>query len=157
MEKLDISIERVMEILREETPLGRHANIYIALVRERFDTIRLMREKKFNFVQICRAFVNARLLPEDADARYLRQAFKRELGKREKKGSSAALINANLKQIPRQLAAKPEKSAHIRKMEEIQPVSTVPNDRKYVRPGLQVNPDNTFVIRPIDPDDLPDI
>jgi hypothetical protein len=36
-------------------------------------------------------------------------------------------------------------------------VSSAPVKAKSGKPGLQINPDNTFRIAPVDPDDLPDV
>lgn len=110
MGKSDEAAGGLREILAEESPLHRHEeNAYIGAVREHFTEIRALRKDGYSFIQICRALVRDKKLPEDAKVRYFRQAFRREYRRLEKEGTLAALLNGTSRQTPKKSVVSPEK------------------------------------------------
>ncbi len=102
--------QSLREALIGEHPLQRsEKNIYIAAVREHFTEILFLRKEGFSFVQICRALVKNKKLPEDMKVRCLQQAFRRELIKQEREGFLMAFLNDASKLAAKKLVEKPEK------------------------------------------------
>jgi len=113
MEKSDAG-SHLGEILKEEPPLHKHErNVYIDPVREHFAEIHTLRKKGYGFIQICRALIKDAKLPEDANVRYLRQAFHRECRKQERDGVITASLNGSPKQVTKKVTEKPMKKETI--------------------------------------------
>ena len=78
MEEANEGIERVIQKLRNEVPLRKcDAMIYAARAREYCKEIQRMRNDGFSYLQICRAFEEERLLPENSNVDSFRQACRR--------------------------------------------------------------------------------
>lgn len=86
MEEANEGIKRVIQKLRDEVPLRKcDAMIYAARAREYCQEIQRMRNDGFSYLQICRAFEEERLLPENSKADSFRQACRRAFIKQGKR------------------------------------------------------------------------
>jgi hypothetical protein len=127
-----------------------------------FDEINALREERNGLALIAEGFAAVGMLPQDPDPSALGRALKREEARRERiktrkqvsNASGTAEINLGANPSGGGAAESPAilKRLQCREDVEIMKIPTAP-----VSEGLQLNPDNTFVIRPIDPNDLPDI
>jgi hypothetical protein len=125
---------------------------YARAVYAYFPEIQGLMEEGFTLATICKFLVKKGVLPAGADTHSFCRAFRREKARRERakpkerkmKGGTANKDNAT----------KSATASNAR----LEPVNLPPQPPAPVNPEgrLQVNPDNTFVIRPIDPSLLPD-
>ena len=110
MEINDEKIKSLREALIGEHPLQRsEKNIYTAAVREYFTEILFLRKDGFSFVQICKALVKNKKLPENMKSRCFQQAFRRERLKQEREGFLMASLNDASKLAEKKIVEKPEK------------------------------------------------
>lgn len=131
------------EIRATEIPGKRGGDFFYArVVHSYFDEIEKLKSEGFSLATICNFLEKKGVLPPDSDPYSFRRAFRRKLARKSK--------------ISKEEGIKPKEK--VPKHEpKIPVVSTQPTQSKNVRAGTQINPDNTFNITPVDPDDLPDI
>ena len=125
-----------------------------------FSDIERLKAEGFTLTTICKFLEKKGVLPTGSDPRSFRQAFRRESDRRKqvilKEESVYGTSTKGMKL--KETASKHElsgASANKTKQESGNPVISVKLQNSKI--GPQTNPDNTFKIAPIDPDDLPDI
>jgi DNA-binding transcriptional MerR regulator len=142
------------DIRETETP-GRRGGVshYARAVYACFDEIRVLTSEGFTLATICDFLKKKGILPAGADARSFCRAFRRERMRREqaekrknakKKGAAK---NDGAVKLAGETSAKQE------------PGASAPQHQATVKPDdgrLRLEPGNTFKIKPINPNDLPD-
>ena len=102
MEQTKTDIERVMDRLHEEGCRSKSGTkVFAVIAREYSLQIQTMREEGYSYIEICHAFEKENLLPEKSNIESFRQACRRQLSRKAKKGRH---LNAAKK-----LVEKPEK------------------------------------------------
>ena len=168
--------ERAAEIMRAVEHIRARAspvrnNILFSYARTAhtsFEEVEALRLEGYSFITISQEFAVRGLLPQDADPYSFSRAFRREAAKRQRLYGSkdAKKETQSAGNDTRETVAKPAKNDSKPDVKQPQrqeksndfPASPATvKEKKSFRAGLQVNPDNTFVIRPIDPNDLPEI
>lgn len=155
-EKSDKRLDILTEIRETEMPgRGGDAFPYAQIIYEYYAEIEELVGEGFALVTICRYFQKKGVLSSDADVHSFRRAFRRENLRRKRGGKSN---ESKRKSSPekKETAKQQEEKSHVSKAKEQKGIP-VPQSTAKASAALQVHPDNTFVIRPIDPDDLPDI
>ena len=139
------------DIRATETPGKRGGEFFYAqVIYGYFDEIEKLKAEGFTMTTICKFLEKKGALPTNSDPRSFRRGFRREAARRQRTTSREVNVSGTAKK-----GIKPRISeASVKQRAEI-PV--IPTKAKNDRSGLQVNPDNTFTIAPIDPDDLPDM
>ena len=131
---------------------------YAKTVITSFEEIQLLRLKGVRFDKICKLFEESGLLPENANIHSLRQAFAREKARRGLIGSHKAQETkkrvTEIKDLGTQ-SGKEERKEIRKPVPRTSGIVSIP--KKAVENGAGVKPNNTFTIRPIDPEDLPEI
>jgi DNA-binding transcriptional MerR regulator len=107
-----------------------------------FDEILELRADGFSLATVCKVLEARGVLPEGADRRSFCRAVRKESARRER----AERLRMG------------DTGRRAEKRERTEPSTARSSiDCGESGAGLRINPDNTFTIRPIDPDDLPDI
>ena len=140
--------------IRETESPGRRGGVshYAGTVYACFAEIQNLTAEGFTLSTICRFLEKKGILPAGADARSFCRAFRREKTRRERitkrKGKNAkeALVK-NGHAVKSTEASNAKQETGMAAMQTQQPVKH--------NGGFQVNPDNTFEIKPIDFDGLP--
>jgi hypothetical protein len=151
----------LLEEIREmETPGKRGGEfVYAQAVYGCFSEIEKLKAEGFTLTTICRFLERKEILPAGSDPRSFCRAFRRrrEADRRKQAILKEGNISGTEKETtkPKENAPKREISGTNAKQEP--EASFAPARPKNRKPGLQINPDNTFRIAPIDPDDLPDV
>ena len=146
------------EIRLTETPGKRGGEFFYAqVVYAHFSEIEKLKTEGFTLATIYKFLEKKEVLPIDSDTHSFRRAFRREIARRQRVVLKEENANSKTKKTinTRENISKQELSRISEKQEP--EVSFTPVKARSGRPGLQVNPDNTFRMKPIDPDDLPDI
>ena len=85
MNDLEALSERIDAVMGHETPLRpQGGRAYSSAAREFFGKIKALRGRGFSFIQICGAFEKAGALPRNSNPYSFRQAFLRELSRRDR-------------------------------------------------------------------------
>ena len=126
---------------------------YARAIYAYFDEIKKLKAEGFTLTTICNFLEKKGALPTDSDPRSFRRAFRREAVRRQKTILKEENINDTAKKGIKAKANIPKDEGAKQKPE----VPVIPVKPKNKRSGPQINPDNTFNITPVDPDDLPDI
>ena len=154
-EKSDKRLDILTEIRETEMPgRGGAASPYAQIIYEYYAEIEELVGEGFAMVAICRYFQKKGVLASDADVHSFRRAFRRENLRRKRAGKSNESKRKSSSEKKEAVKQQEEKS-HVPKAKEQKEIP-VPQPTAKASTALQVNPDNTFAIRPIDPDDLPD-
>ena len=129
---------------------------YAKTVVASFEEIQSLRTKGVRFDKICKLFETTGLLPENANIHSLRQAFAREKAKRSKIGGHEAQETKKRVEVENGVRSREKETTKFHSpAPRTSGVLSVPNRSVGTGAGLEVKPDNTFTIKPIDPDDLP--
>jgi hypothetical protein len=141
--------------IRETELPGRRGGTshYARTVRACFEEIQCLIAEGFTMFTICKFLEKRDALPPGADTRSFCRAYNRERLRRER-SAKPKRTRAKEASAKNENAAKPAVASE-REKEPCPPSQQYQTSVKP-RDGLRVNPDNTFVIQPIDPDDLPD-
>jgi hypothetical protein len=145
----------VLADIRETELPGRRGGVfhYARAVYACFAEIQNLISEGFTLSTICKFLERKGILPPGADVRSFCRAFRREKTRRER---SAKRKSKNAKEalVKNDNAVKLTETNNAKRETGTPDIQTQPT----VKPGgrLQVNPDNTFVIKPIDFDGLPD-
>lgn len=148
--RLDI----LADIRKTASPGRRGGNSpYAQAMYDYYAEIVELQSEGFTMATICKYLESKSALPNGADEHSFRRAFRREADrrKRTRKHKETRRKDAPETKMPTNTTSA---SAAPAIKANLFPQVTAP-----IKPvaGLRVNPDNTFAIRPIDPDDLPDI
>jgi hypothetical protein len=144
------------EVRKTETPGKRGVFAYAGAIYRYFEDIRELKAEGFSLVTICKFLAEKGILPINYDTHSFRRAFQREAARRRRvENSKGGVRRAAIKNVSTGNAAKREIPAIGAEQEPRD--SSIPPEPLAGKAGVQINPDNTFTIRPIDPDDLPDI
>jgi DNA-binding transcriptional MerR regulator len=137
---------KVFADIREmESPGRQNATaIYAQTMYAHFEEIQKLRAEGFTLATICKFLEKKGLLPAGCDIHSFRRAFRRETDRRKRTEKGKTKVYESMKNNAAQ-----HTTMNARREPD-------PAPEKF-KAGLQVNPDNTFRIRPIDRDDLPDI
>ena len=144
---------------------GNSRRKYAETVHAAFDEIKALREERVGLSMIAKGFESEGMLPRNPDPNALGRALKREERRRTARqasntGNEMKSELDTAKRLPRESAQMVTKrepfSAGLGNGKENQ-IRAVSGKTSLHKTGLQINPDNTFTIRPIDPDDLPEI
>jgi DNA-binding transcriptional MerR regulator len=155
----------LLEGIREtETPGKRGSEfVYAQAVYGCFGEIEELKAEGFTLATICKYLESKGVLPAGSDPRSFCRAFRRrrEAARREQATLKERNKEMNISDTTKKTVTSKENTSK-REISEASvrqepKVSFVPAKPKSGKPGLQINPDNTFNIAPIDPDDLPDI
>lgn len=155
-------VKRAVEWIRARASPdnGNSRRRYAETVHSAFDEIKALREQRIGLSVIAKGFESEGMLPQNPDPNALGRALKREERRRAARqasnyGNVARKESDARKPFVRELAQMDTKR---------EPFSASSEDGKEIqicavsgKAGLQINPDNTFTIRPIDLDDLPEI
>jgi hypothetical protein len=169
-------VKRAVEWIKTQTPpdSGNFCRKYAETARAAFDEIKALREEGIGLLAIAKGFESEGMLPQNPDPSTLGRALKREERKRARMASAKWAPNAGNEMESGSDATKPLAAKLLPcgsaqkgvKRELFSPelengkgskTLSIPAKTGIHKTGLQINPDNTFTIRPIDPDDLPDI
>jgi hypothetical protein len=83
--------EAVTRLIDEENATGDpKADSYSRTVFLAFEKIRALRERRISLARICRSFEISGMLPENANPHSFRQAYAREMARRNKSGNETA-------------------------------------------------------------------
>ena len=144
----------VGDIRKTESP-GRKTDTfsYAKAIYTYYEEIEQLTAEKFTMTTICKYLEGKGALPNDADVHNFRRAFRRERARREK------LAMAQKKKSRKSVSKtkSPATSIPLANAEERKIAPVRKQAAKETGAGVRINPDNTFRIKPIDPDDLPDI
>ena len=162
----ELENERIEEFLKNETPLRKkEGQIYSSTAKKFFSKIKTLRGRGFSFFQICEAFEKAGFLPEKPNPYSFRQAFVRESARQDRADELLREIKNDLGvEKKEKIQSEAHVMSHLKKTTETH--SPAPRTSGLLSTmsravgngtGLEVKPDNTFTIRPIDPGDLPEI
>jgi hypothetical protein len=141
--------------IRETEQPGRRggAFYYARSVYACFAEIQGLVSEGFTLTTICKYLEGKGVLPAGADARSFCRAYRRERSRRERpvrqkktKTREVSVKNDSMTKFTETTSTKQEPGTTGKQT----PLPIEP------RGGLRLNPDNTFEIEPIDPDDLPD-
>ena len=146
------------EIRTTETPGKRGGeSFYAQAIYSHFGEIKKLKTEGFTLATICKFLGKKGVLPMNSDPNSFRRAFRREIVRRQRTSLKEINVNDTTKKNIKtgENIQKHEISRTNGKQES--EVSFIPVKKKSGKSGLQVNPDNTFKITPVDPDDLPDI
>lgn len=149
----------LLEEIRETEIPGKRGGefVYAQAVYGCFSEIEKLKAEGFTLTTICRFLEKKEMLPAGSDPRSFCRAFRRRREALRRK--QAALKEGNIggatkrTMKPKENSPKGEISETSAKQEP--EVSFAPVKPKSRKPGLQINPDNTFEITPLDPEDLP--
>jgi hypothetical protein len=150
-------LQSILEDVRETEAKGRKGGMfaYAAAIYRYFDDIRELTSDGYTFATVCKFLEGKNILPADSDPRSFCRAFNREASRRKRAAKSKKAEGTH----DTGKAAKPignsAKGAVLPVAAQKQAV--VPTNPAPDPFNLVVAPDNTFNIRPIDPDDLPDL
>jgi hypothetical protein len=146
-------LNEAFDAVRKRVAIKRRKNVsYSLIARVGYEKIQKLKKDGFSYDIICEVFVENRLLPDSANPKSLCVAFLREKKRRERKAMSAPNDQDTKENRPGVQAKFPQRATLS---------SGVPAKPQVVamtatgRTGVEINPDNTFKIRPIDPEDLP--
>ena len=142
------------DIRKTESP-GRKGGAfpYAKTIYGYYAEIQELSDEGFSLATICSYFQKKGILPGDADVHSFRRAFRREVARRKKVTKTKEARKKNVPEKKELVQKTPVAPNVVPKADtEVQPIASA----KFTQ-GLKVNPDNTFEIRPVDPDDLPDI
>jgi len=149
------------DIKLTETP-GKHGGefSYAQAIYAYFDEIEKLKSEGFTLATICKFLEKKEVLPINANPYSLRRAFRRELNRRKQAVSKEESVHDTAKKDMKLKRNAPQRepsrasATEIKQEAENMTISVKPKNSKA---GPQVNPDNTFKIAPVDPDDLPDV
>ena len=150
---------RLLEDIREvEVPGKRGGDFFYAqVIYGYFSEIEKLKAEGFTLTTICKFLEKKGALPADSDPRSFRRAFRREAARRRRATPKEAKINDTAKKEVKAREDVLKNKALEVDAKQKPGFSFAPAKPKSGKPGLQINPDNTFEIAPIDPDDIPDI
>ena len=149
------------DIKATETP-GKSGGefFYAQAIYSYFSDIEKLKAEGFTLTTICKFLEKKGVLPISSDPRSFRRAFRREAERRkqviakEENVHDTSTKGMKLKEN----APKHEFSGVSANEVKREPGNSVISVKlKNSKSGPQINPDNTFKIAPVDPDDLPDI
>jgi len=156
--------EAVKRLLDEENAVNSaDPHCYSKTAAFAFEEIQSILDEGVRFEKILNSFVISGMLPEGANLHSFRQAFWREKKRRrETDESTKGTVVPAAKQEVVRVGGRLPKERDDRGMtgEGAKTYSDNPavsENEPAAQAGLRINPDNTFVIRPIDLNDLPDI
>jgi hypothetical protein len=141
--------------IRETELPGRRGGAfhYAKTVYACFAEIQSLTAEGFTLSTICKFLEKKGVLPQGADARGFCRAYRREKTRRE---CSARRKKTKVREVS-------VKNSYTAKLTEVTEAEQEPGMTGKQAPspvghrgGLRINPDNTFKIEPINPDDLPD-
>ena len=150
---------RLLEDIRAtETPGKRGGEFFYAqMIYGYFDEIEKLKGEGFTLTTICKFLEKKGALPEKSDPRSFRRAFRREAARRQRAISKEVKVNDTAKKEVKGGENIPRRDVSEAGVKQKPEIPFTPAKSKSSRGRLQINPDNTFNITPIDPDDLPDI
>jgi hypothetical protein len=144
----------ILDDIRETESPGRRGGEfpYARAVYACFSEIQGLMAEGFTLATICKFLEKKVALPASADTHSFCRAFRRELARRERAKPKERKVKAG--EANKNSVAKSATAPSARR----EPDNLPPQTPAPVNPRsrLQVNPDNTFVIRPIDRSLLPD-
>jgi DNA-binding transcriptional MerR regulator len=144
----------VLAGIRETELPGRKGGVfhYARTVYACFAEIQSLTAEGFTLSTICKFLERKGVLPPEADIRSFCRAYRREKTRRER---SVRQKKAKVKEV----SVKNDSAAKLMEATgaKREPAMTDKQTPHPVKPkgGLRLNPDNTFKIEPINPDDLP--
>ena len=142
------------EIRATEMPGKRGGDFFYAqAIYGYFDEIEKLRAEGFTLTTICKFLEKKGMLPTDSDPRSFRRAFRRESVRRQRSTSMEVKVQKRMK-VKETISKREFLDVSMKPKQEI---AVTPAKPKKSSSGPQINPDNTFKIAPIDPDDLPDM
>jgi DNA-binding transcriptional MerR regulator len=146
------------EIRATEMPGKRGGDFFYAqAIYAYFSEIEALQAEGFTLATICKFLEKKDVLPKDSDPYSFRRAFSREAIRRKRATPKEVNINDTAKKgINTKANASKGNVSEIRSKHRPD-ASVIPVKPKNNRTGPLINPDNTFTITPVDPDDLPDI
>ena len=140
------------DIRTTETPGKRGGEFsYAQAIYTYFDEIEKLIAEGFTLTTICKFLEKKEILPINASPYSFRRAFRREAVRRKR----AILKEGNAHATPKK-GMKPKENAPKHEPSRVS-VNEVKREPKSNKAGPHINPDNTFRIAPVDPDDLPDM
>ena len=146
------------DIRATETPGRRGGEFFYAqVIYGHFGEIEKLKAEGFTLTTICKFLEKKGALPSGSDLRSFRRAFRRETASRQRAISKEVNINDTTKK-----GIKTGENVFKREISETSvkqrsEVSAAAAKLKNSRSRPPINPDHTFSIAPIDPDDLPDM
>jgi len=135
-----------------ETPGKRGGEFsYAQAIYTYFDEIEKLKAEGFTLATICKFLEKKEILPINASPYSFRRAFRREAVRRKR-----AILKEDNAHGTSKKGMKPKENAPKHEPSRVS-VNEVKREPKSNKVGPHINPDNTFRIAPVDPDDLPDM
>jgi hypothetical protein len=149
----------LLDGIREtETPGKRGGEFFYAqAIYGCFDEIEELKAEGFTLTTICKYLERKEVLPTGSDPRSFCRAFRREAARRKQAVPKERDISDTTKKALKSKENAPKREISGTSAQQRPEASFTPAKPKSGKPGVQINPDNTFKIAPIDPDDLPDV
>jgi hypothetical protein len=146
------------EIRKTEAPGRRGCEfVYAQVIYGCFGEIEKLKAEGFTLTAICKYLERKEVLPADSDPRSFCRAFRREAARRKQTTLKERNISDTTKKTLKSKENAPKREISETSAQQRSEASFTPAKPKSGKSGVQINPDNTFNIAPIDPDDLPDI
>ena len=150
------SVSLLDDIRVAETPGKRGGEfLYAQAIYAYFDEIEKLKAEGFTLATICKFLEKKEALPIGSNPYSFRRAFRREAARRKRIKPKEENIYDTEKKDVKDKKNDLKRETLSAKREPIKPI--IPVKPKSSNTGTQINPDNTFKIAPIDPDDLPDV
>ncbi len=127
---------------------------YAQAIYGNFSEIEKLKAEGFSLTTVCKFLEKKGALPPGADPRSFRRAFRREIARRRRAAPKEVLVRERKSANSKENIPKRENAGTGTIPDREAPV--IPTKRKNNLTGRQVNPDGTFMIAPVDLDDLPD-
>lgn len=155
-EKSENKPNLLADIRAEESPGRRsYTFFYAQAICIHFIEVQELRAEGFSMATICRFLEKKGALPVGADPHSFCRAYSREDVRRKRATKYKEQERTNGRSEKKNEAAGIAAISGDERKPSL-PTSPLPGASKS-KTGVQINPDNTFRIEPIDPDDLPEI
>jgi hypothetical protein len=149
----------LLEEIRETEAPGKRGDefVYARAIYGYFSEIEKLKAEGFTLTTICRFLEKKEILPAGSDPRSFCRAFRRrrEAASRKQPMRKEAHTDDTAKKTVTHKRDVPKHETAGTTAGRKPEVSFTPARPKNTKTGLQINPDNTFEISPIDPEDLP--
>jgi DNA-binding transcriptional MerR regulator len=146
----------LLEDIRKTEKPGRsgRAFFYAQAIYAHFKEIEELKAEGFTLATIRKFLESKGVLPAGSDTRSFCRAFRREAARRKQ----VELKEVNADEV-RKNGSKgrdaPKREVQAAGVKQGSGVPSIPTKAHKGKAGVQINPDNTFTISPVDPEDLP--
>ena len=149
----------LLEDLKASEAPGRRGGdcLYAQAIYSNFDEIVKLKADGFTLMTICKFLEKKGALPKDSDPHSFRRAFRREGTRRLRVTSKEVNVNDTTKKDMKVKENIPKIESSDVSVKQKSEASVIPAKPRNSKPKPSINPDYTFDMAQIDPDDLPDL